>query len=181
MKGIILAGGTGSRLWPITKCISKQLMPVYDKPMIYYPLSTLMMADIREILVITTTQDYDQFRRLLGDGGQWGIKLSYAQQLSPGGLAQAFLIGESFIASESIALVLGDNIFHGSGLGTSLRQHRSIQGALIFAYHVSNPKDYGVVTLMQMVKRYQLKKSQKVQKVILQFRDFISMTTRWLI
>ncbi|AAO44129.1 glucose-1-phosphate thymidylyltransferase RfbA [Tropheryma whipplei] len=146
MKGIILAGGTGSRLWPITKCISKQLMPVYDKPMIYYPLSTLMMADIREILVITTTQDYDQFRRLLGDGGQWGIKLSYAQQLSPGGLAQAFLIGESFIASESIALVLGDNIFHGSGLGTSLRQHRSIQGALIFAYHVSNPKDYGVVT-----------------------------------
>ncbi|WP_448003845.1 glucose-1-phosphate thymidylyltransferase RfbA [Agromyces bauzanensis] len=145
MRGIILAGGTGTRLWPITKGISKQLMPIFDKPMVYYPLSTLMMAGIREILVITTPEYHDQFRALLGDGSSLGIRLDYAVQPSPEGLAQAFLIGEDFIGDESVALVLGDNIFHGAGLGTSLRRNTAIDGARIFAYHVSNPSDYGVV------------------------------------
>lgn len=145
MKGIILAGGTGTRLWPITKGISKQLMPVFDKPMIYYPLSTLMMAGIREILIITTPEYRAQFEQLLGDGTDLGIALSYAEQPSPDGLAQAFLIGERFIGDDSVALVLGDNIFHGAGLGTALRQYREIDGGLIFAYQVANPSDYGVV------------------------------------
>lgn len=145
MKGIILAGGSGTRLWPITKGISKQLMPIFDKPMVYYPLSTLMMADIREILVITTPEYGAQFEALLGDGSDLGISLSYAQQPSPDGLAQAFLIGEEFIGDDSVALVLGDNIFHGSGLGSALRRYTSIDGALIFAYQVANPESYGVV------------------------------------
>ncbi|WP_431220441.1 glucose-1-phosphate thymidylyltransferase RfbA [Leifsonia xyli] len=145
MRGIILAGGSGTRLWPITKGISKQLMPIYDKPMIYYPLSTLMMAGIDEILIITTPEYNEQFRALLGDGSQLGIRLEYAVQESPDGLAQAFIIGEEFIGDESVALVLGDNIFHGSGLGSSLRDHNDIDGALIFAYQVSNPTAYGVV------------------------------------
>jgi glucose-1-phosphate thymidylyltransferase len=145
MKGIILAGGSGSRLWPITKGISKQLMPIFDKPMIYYPLSTLMMAGIREILVITTREHHAQFEALLGDGANFGIELTYAQQASPDGLAQAFIIGEHFIGDDSVALVLGDNIFHGSGLGTSLRQHADLDGGLIFAYPVSDPSAYGVV------------------------------------
>jgi glucose-1-phosphate thymidylyltransferase len=132
-------------LWPITKGISKQLMPIYDKPMIYYPLSTLMRAGINEILIITTPDDQPQFQRLLGDGSQLGISLTYAVQPSPDGLAQAFIIGEEFIGDEKVALVLGDNIFHGVGLGSNLRSHTDIDGALIFAYHVSNPRAYGVV------------------------------------
>jgi glucose-1-phosphate thymidylyltransferase len=145
MKGIILAGGSGTRLHPITLGISKQLMPIYDKPMVYYPLSTLMMAGIREVLVITTPQDADQFERLLGDGSRWGIELTYAVQPKPEGLAQAFIIGKDFIGDDSVALVLGDNIFYGTGLGTALRDNTDPQGGHIFAYHVTEPSAYGVV------------------------------------
>lgn len=145
MKGIILAGGTGSRLWPITKGISKQLMPIYDKPMIYYPLSTLMMADINEVLVISTPEHQTQFQDLLGNGEHLGISISYAVQEKPDGLAQAFIIGEEFIGDDSVALVLGDNIFHGTGLGKSLRLNHAISGGLIFATHVASPEAYGVV------------------------------------
>ena len=145
MRGIILAGGSGTRLWPITKGISKQLMPIYDKPMVYYPLSTLMMAGISEVLIITTPQYNEQFRALLGDGSSLGMRIDYAVQPSPDGLAQAFIIGEEFIGDESVALVLGDNIFHGAGLGSALKGNSTIDGALIFAYHVAEPSAYGVV------------------------------------
>jgi glucose-1-phosphate thymidylyltransferase len=145
MRGIILAGGTGSRLWPITRAVSKQLMPVFDKPMIYYPMSTLVMAGIRDILIITTPDDQRQFERLLGDGSQFGLRLSYAAQPRPEGIAQAFLVGADFIGADEVALVLGDNIFHGTGLGRQLRAHTSVSGGRVFAYQVANPEDYGVV------------------------------------
>jgi glucose-1-phosphate thymidylyltransferase len=145
VRGILLAGGTGSRLWPITRAVSKQLMPVFDKPMVYYPLSTLINAGVHEILVITTPEDQWQFRRLLGDGSQLGLRIEYAAQERPEGIAQAFLIGADFIGDESVALILGDNIFYGVGLTDTLREHADPSGGRVFAYPVADPQSYGVV------------------------------------
>lgn len=145
MRGILLAGGTGSRLWPLTRSVSKQLLPVFDKPMVYYPLSTLVMAGVREILIITTPEDQHQFRRLLGDGSQLGLRLEYVAQERPEGIAHAFVLGADFIDNEPVALILGDNIFHGSGLGSRLARHDDLKGGRVFAYQVANPSAYGVV------------------------------------
>ncbi|SCF28215.1 Glucose-1-phosphate thymidylyltransferase [Micromonospora viridifaciens] len=145
MRGVLLAGGTGTRLWPSTRAVSKQLMPVFDKPRIYYPLSTLVMAGVREILIITTSEDQDQFKRLLGDGTQFGLRMEYAVQARPEGIAQAFIIGADFIGDESVALILGDNIFYGVGIGRQLAAHRDPVGGQVFAYPVANPAEYGVV------------------------------------
>jgi len=147
MKGIVLAGGTGSRLWPITRSVSKQLLPIYDKPMIYYPISTLMLAGIREILIITTPQDENSFRAVLGDGSNFGVQFHYAAQAKPEGLAQAFIIGEKFLDGDSCLMILGDNIFHGAGLGSELKNSLPKKGGHIFTYEVANPALYGVLTL----------------------------------
>ncbi len=164
MKGIILAGGSGTRLWPITRGISKQLMPIYDKPMIYYPLSTLMMAGINDVLVITTPEYKASFTALLGDGSHLGMSISYGTQDEPRGLADAFLIGEEFIGNDSVALVLGDNIFHGTGLGSSLRANSLVSGGLIFAAHVSDPQRYGVVEFDQDMKALSIEEKPTAPK-----------------
>jgi len=165
MKGIVLAGGTGTRLWPITKGISKQLLPVYDKPLIYYPLGTLMLAGIRDIAIITTQEDQANFKKLLGDGSQWGIRLSFFVQPKPEGIAQAFIICKDFIEQDSVALILGDNIFNGSGIGRNLQEFANLDGARIFAYQVNNPEEFGVVVLDE---------NENPTKIIEKPKNFIS-------
>lgn len=164
MKGIILAGGSGTRLYPITRAISKQLMPVYDKPMIYYPLSTLMMAGIQEILIITTGEDAAQFKKLLGDGSQLGCRFEYAVQEVPNGLAQAFVIGENFIGKDKVSLILGDNIFHGTGLDKQLKTLNEVDGGYVFAYQVSDPERYGVVEFDKNMKAVSVEEKPKQPK-----------------
>jgi glucose-1-phosphate thymidylyltransferase len=164
MKGIVLSGGTGSRLFPITAVVSKQLLPVYDKPMIFYPISTLFLAGVRDILIITTPRDVDAFKNLLGDGSTYGAKFTYSVQPKPGGLAEAFILGEEFIGQESCAMILGDNIFHGVGLGHQLRESFQSTGARIFTYEVSNPGDYGVLILDEDKNPVSVEEKPKVVK-----------------
>ena len=164
MKGIILAGGSGTRLYPITKGISKQLMPIYDKPMIYYPLSVLLLAGIKEVLIITTPEDNDQFKRLLGDGSEIGCKFSYAVQAVPNGLAQAFVIGKSFIGNDKVALILGDNIFYGVGMDALLKENNDPEGGVVYAYHVSDPERYGVVEFDDHMNAISIEEKPKTPK-----------------
>jgi glucose-1-phosphate thymidylyltransferase, short form len=164
MKGIILAGGSGTRLYPLTKAVSKQLMPVYDKPMIYYPLSILMMAGIKEVLIITTPEDNSAFKKLLGDGSQLGCRFEYAVQEVPNGLAQAFVIGESFIGKDTVSLILGDNIFHGTGLDKQLQSLTDVDGGYVFAYQVSDPERYGVVEFDDAMKAVSIEEKPKAPK-----------------
>lgn len=164
MKGIILAGGSGTRLYPLTKAISKQLMPVYDKPMIYYPLSTLLLAGINEILIISTPHDLPGFKKLLGDGSQLGCKFTYVEQKIPNGLAQAFVLGEEFIGNDKVALVLGDNIFYGRGFGKMLRNNSNVDGGIVYAYHVSDPERYGVVEFDDNLKAISIEEKPKNPK-----------------
>lgn len=173
-----MAGGTGSRLWPLTRAVSKQLLPVFDKPMIYYPLSTLVMAGISEILIITTPEDRDQFERLLGDGSQFGLRLEYAVQERPEGIAQAFVLGADFIGDESVALILGDNIFHGSGLGTRLAQHTDAKGGRVFAYPVADPTAYGVVEFDEKGQAISIEEKPVKPKSATRCRVCTSTTTR---
>ncbi len=180
MKGIILAGGSGTRLHPLTLAVSKQLMPVYDKPMIYYPLSTLLAAGIREILIISTPHDLPHFEKLLGDGKNLGCEFTYAEQAVPNGLAQAFVIGRDFIGKDSVALILGDNIFYGAGLGRKLGSNTVLDGGLVFAYHVSDPERYGVVEFdADNVAHSALRKSPQSRAATSLCRACISMTTAW--
>ena len=179
MKGIILAGGSGTRLYPITKGISKQIMPVYDKPMIYYPLSVLMLAGIKEILIITTPEDAAQFQRLLGDGAAIGCSFSYAVQEKPNGLAQAFVIGETFIGNSKVALVLGDNIFYGSGFSKLLQSFSNVDGAAIFAYEVSDPERYGVVHFDENFKALSIEEKPAQPKSRYAVPGLYFMIMRW--